>query len=136
MVPGTGYGPRFHLVPMVDVVGTVGLLAKGASPGDAVPSTVGVEEGKSTVGSACDPLAGKCRNPFELDPKPHSELRRRKRDLTSARHQPTPAGKSSAPAILVVVPKDDGIVDAFWFFFYSFNLGQKSLQYPLWKPRR
>jgi Vacuolar protein sorting-associated protein 62 len=33
------------------------------------------------------------------------------------------AGRSEAPAVLVVVDKGDGIVDAFWFFFYSFNLG-------------
>lgn len=32
-------------------------------------------------------------------------------------------GRSDAPAILIVVPKDDGVVDAFWFFFYSYNLG-------------
>jgi hypothetical protein len=32
-------------------------------------------------------------------------------------------GRSDAPAILVVVNKGHGIVDAFWFFFYSFNLG-------------
>ncbi|KAF2000521.1 vacuolar sorting-associated protein-like protein [Amniculicola lignicola CBS 123094] len=32
-------------------------------------------------------------------------------------------GRSDAPAVLVVVPKDDGVVDAFWFFFYSYNLG-------------
>lgn len=33
------------------------------------------------------------------------------------------AGRSKAPAVLVVVDKGDGIVDAFWFFFYSYNLG-------------
>lgn len=32
-------------------------------------------------------------------------------------------GRSDAPAVLVVVPKGDGVVDAFWFFFYSYNLG-------------
>jgi Vacuolar protein sorting-associated protein 62 len=32
-------------------------------------------------------------------------------------------GRSDAPAVLVVVNKGHGIVDAFWFFFYSFNLG-------------
>lgn len=32
-------------------------------------------------------------------------------------------GRSDAPAILVVVPKPNGVVDAFWFFFYCFNLG-------------
>lgn len=35
----------------------------------------------------------------------------------------THGGRSHAPAVLVVVNKGDGIVDAFWFFFYSFNLG-------------
>ncbi|KAL8798748.1 MAG: hypothetical protein Q9223_007772 [Gallowayella weberi] len=32
-------------------------------------------------------------------------------------------GRSDAPAVLVVVDKGQGIVDAFWFFFYSYNLG-------------
>lgn len=32
-------------------------------------------------------------------------------------------GRSDAPAVLVVVDKGHGIVDAFWFFFYSYNLG-------------
>ena len=32
-------------------------------------------------------------------------------------------GYSDAPAILIVVEKGDGVVDAFWFFFYSFNKG-------------
>lgn len=29
----------------------------------------------------------------------------------------------NAPAVLIVVNKGHGIVDAFWFFFYAFNLG-------------
>lgn len=37
----------------------------------------------------------------------------------------TPRGRSSAPAVLVVIPKGNGIVDAFWFYFYSYNLGNK-----------
>lgn len=32
-------------------------------------------------------------------------------------------GRSDAPAILLVIDKGNGIVDAFWFYFYSFNLG-------------
>ena len=36
-------------------------------------------------------------------------------------------GHSDAPAILIVVEKDDGVVDAFWFFFYSFNKGNTVL---------
>jgi len=43
----------------------------------------------------------------------------------SEKFHPDQAGRSSAPAFLIVVPKKDGIVDAFWFFFYSFNQGRK-----------
>ncbi|KAF9765582.1 hypothetical protein IL306_002124 [Fusarium sp. DS 682] len=39
-------------------------------------------------------------------------------------HKPDANGYSTAPAVLVVVDKGSGIIDAFWFFFYSYNLGQ------------
>lgn len=32
-------------------------------------------------------------------------------------------GRSQAPAVLLVTDKGNGVVDAFWFYFYSFNLG-------------
>ena len=35
----------------------------------------------------------------------------------------THGGRSDAPAVLVTVDKGHGIVDAFWFYFYSYNLG-------------
>ncbi|KAK0721054.1 hypothetical protein B0H67DRAFT_484031 [Lasiosphaeris hirsuta] len=41
--------------------------------------------------------------------------------------KPDPSGHSKAPAVLVLVDKGAGIVDAFWFFFYSYNLGQTVL---------
>ena len=50
-----------------------------------------------------------------------SELRRRA--VASPQAQKIQGGRSDAPAVLVVVDKGHGIVDAFWFFFYSFNLG-------------
>ncbi|KAL4927413.1 uncharacterized protein BDV17DRAFT_266907 [Aspergillus undulatus] len=34
-------------------------------------------------------------------------------------------GRSEAPAILLTIHKGNGIVDAFWFYFYSFNLGNE-----------
>lgn len=37
------------------------------------------------------------------------------------------AGRSDAPAVLIIVNKGAGKVDAFWFFFYSYNLGNKVL---------
>ena len=40
----------------------------------------------------------------------------------AAKHK-VQGGRSDAPAVLVVVNKGNGVVDAFWFFFYSFNLG-------------
>lgn len=42
-------------------------------------------------------------------------------------HEPDAAGYSEAPAVLIMVDKGSGILDAFWFFFYSFNLGQTVL---------
>lgn len=42
-------------------------------------------------------------------------------------HKPDKNGYSNAPAVLIVVDKGSGIVDAFWFFFYSYNLGQTVL---------
>lgn len=48
-----------------------------------------------------------------------SELRR----SLKKRGKKVVGGRSDAPAVLVVVPKENGVVDAFWFFFYSYNLG-------------
>ncbi len=39
-------------------------------------------------------------------------------------YKPTAEGYSKAPATLIIVDKGSGIVDAFWMFFYSYNLGQ------------
>jgi hypothetical protein len=38
-------------------------------------------------------------------------------------HDDGAGGRSDAPAILVVMDKGNGITDAYWFYFYSFNLG-------------
>lgn len=79
-------------------------------------------------GGWCDPLHGTCFDPFHPPPGPKPDLRRRhERDFTVFKDRPKDLGKSKAPAILIVADKGDGIVDAFWFFFYSFNLGQKVL---------
>lgn len=50
-----------------------------------------------------------------------SELRFHRRRQISGKK--VVGGRSDAPVVLVVVPKGDGVVDAFWFFFYSYNLG-------------
>ncbi|KAI9812589.1 MAG: Vacuolar protein sorting-associated protein 62 [Pycnora praestabilis] len=47
----------------------------------------------------------------------------RKRALDKSLGKRTRGGRSDAPAVLVVVDKGNGVVDAFWFYFYSFNLG-------------
>lgn len=43
----------------------------------------------------------------------------------SHKKDPRKGGRSKAPAVLVVIDKGDGIVDAFWFYFYSYNLGNE-----------
>jgi hypothetical protein len=52
---------------------------------------------------------------------PKSDLRKTKRNVGPA--LPKPGGYSPAPAVLVIVDKGNGIIDAFWFYFYSYNLG-------------
>jgi hypothetical protein len=56
----------------------------------------------------------------EHDDMWESELNRQK---LSMRGKKVVGGRSDAPAVLIVVPKDNGVIDAFWFFFYSYNLG-------------
>lgn len=69
------------------------------------------------------------------DPRLRSSQRRlrsRSRESREPRlerrgHKPDANGYSRAPAVLVIVDKGSGIIDAFWFFFYSYNLGQTVL---------
>jgi hypothetical protein len=49
-------------------------------------------------------------------------VRKQRRAIQSYKNLHFP-GRSSAPAILLVVEKGEGVVDAFWFYFYSYNLG-------------
>lgn len=41
--------------------------------------------------------------------------------------KPDASGRSQSPAVLIVADKGNGTVDAFWFFFYAYNLGQTVL---------
>lgn len=73
---------------------------------------------------------GKPAGPANLQPEDvlpdddpiREELRKRYGGLP-LRRESTTGGRSDAPAILLVMDKGNGIVDAFWFYFYSFNLG-------------
>lgn len=53
--------------------------------------------------------------------------RRHENPLRARHNKPDESGYSKAPAVLILVDKGSGIVDAFWFFFYSYNLGQTVL---------
>jgi Vacuolar protein sorting-associated protein 62 len=55
------------------------------------------------------------------DDETHTDLKREAKSKSA--QQTMRGGRSDAPAVLIVVNKGQGIVDAFWFFFYSFNLG-------------
>lgn len=70
----------------------------------------------STVG-----LEGEALAPESQASKSASGLRSRQVRSSKA----ISGGKSSAPATLIVVDKGNGIIDAFWFYFYSYNLGNK-----------
>jgi hypothetical protein len=62
--------------------------------------------------------------PIAVDQSSHRSPRLdlRKKTTRSPRLS-SPGGYSPAPVILVMVDKGNGIVDAFWFYFYSYNLG-------------
>ncbi|PKS07548.1 hypothetical protein jhhlp_006152 [Lomentospora prolificans] len=71
-------------------------------------------------------------DPRRISTDRNPELRRGpRRRRTSApkprHHKPDESGYSKAPAVLILVDKGSGILDAFWFFFYSYNLGQTVL---------
>ena len=64
------------------------------------------------------------------DPRPKTHRQRRRSEpprIARRGHKPDADGYSKAPAVLVIVDKGSGVVDAFWFFFYSYNLGQTVL---------
>ncbi|KAI1756341.1 vacuolar sorting-associated protein [Xylaria castorea] len=56
-------------------------------------------------------------------------LSRKQRQIAARymRNKPNEEGFSRAPATLILVDKGSGVVDAFWFFFYAYNLGQTVL---------
>jgi hypothetical protein len=71
------------------------------------------------------PLSQDFTPTFKIQPqRPHPRPRpRRHKNKKRLPALPAPGGYSPAPAILVVVDKGHGIIDAFWFYFYSYNLG-------------
>lgn len=51
----------------------------------------------------------------------HQELKRGAEE--TSKDYRVRGGRSDAPAVLIAINKGHGVVDAFWFFFYSYNLG-------------
>ena len=60
---------------------------------------------------------------IQYTPNQHSSHPRQQHPIYGMKPDELRGGRSDAPAVLVVVDKGHGIVDAFWFFFYSYNLG-------------
>ncbi|KAL7772737.1 hypothetical protein CFE70_002699 [Pyrenophora teres f. teres 0-1] len=90
---------------------------------------VGLGDTKDRGGIRPDPTASGLPVPTKTpqgeelvddDSEWRSELRFSRRKYTGKK---VVGGRSDAPVPLVVVDKGDGVVDAFWFFFYSYNLG-------------
>ncbi|KAL8708390.1 MAG: hypothetical protein Q9220_006680, partial [cf. Caloplaca sp. 1 TL-2023] len=63
-------------------------------------------------------------DPEDTDQSPHLDRDNAQQILGKIQAgQQIKGGRSDAPAVLIVANKGNGIVDAFWFFFYSYNLG-------------
>ena len=54
---------------------------------------------------------------------PNTSARGDIKSLRANQRENDQPGRSDAPAVLIVINKGNGIVDAFWFYFYSYNLG-------------
>jgi len=65
------------------------------------------------------------KSTFRTQPTRYTPFRKRRsnQSIGGLPVLPKPGGYSPAPAVLVLVDKGDGILDAFWFYFYSYNLG-------------
>ena len=70
-----------------------------------------------------DWLGGEKNIPDDYDEDEWELVKRRVRSSAAQNPPETSGGRSDAPAILITVNKGHGIVDAFWFYFYSYNLG-------------
>ncbi|KAI2623760.1 hypothetical protein GGS21DRAFT_541340 [Xylaria nigripes] len=67
-------------------------------------------------------------SPVQLSSKRRGLSRMQRRiALRSMQNKPNEKGYSRAPATLILVDKGSDVVDAFWFFFYAYNLGQTVL---------
>ena len=124
---GTDVNDSTDLVPSSDgrCGGNTGFTCSGSSFGQCCSIYGWCGSREDFCGIACNAVAGECTDPNGPPREPHLDLRRREWGWTGFESKPVTGGKSSAPAFLVTVPKEDGILDAFWFFFYSFNQGQR-----------
>lgn len=78
-----------------------------------------VETSDADMDQWFDPSVSKKSAPQpEIYKSHHRSLMKR-----SAYSKPDPSGRSPAPAVLILVDKGNDIIDAFWFYFYSYNLG-------------
>ncbi|KAF7908434.1 uncharacterized protein EAF01_004189 [Botrytis porri] len=90
------------------------------------------EDGQEAWDDASDEERMMIVAPFEPTFRAQPQItRQRKRNLKKrgdSSGKPDQSGYSPAPATLIIVDKGHGIVDAFWFYFYSYNLGTTVLK--------
>ena len=110
-----GVGHNIYLQSIDDVEGNPDWLSGRRNIPNGLQTNINVESvSQSTRATARPPHWDLRRRQIESPPNPNAQ------NLDAF-------GRSNAPAYLVVVPKEDGVVDAFWFFFYSFNKAPKVL---------
>lgn len=107
----------------------------GVSPSVDVSELTMTEEETKDWSDALTGSKNSASDTFTSTHEPQSPLQKRAskargnpRNHKRTPYLPRPGGYSPAPAFLVMVDKGNGIIDAFWFYFYSYNLGTTVLK--------
>lgn len=78
------------------------------------------------VGNDTSPTEDNPRLPYDPNFRfPAQDDRSAQVQSSEKLRQLSPGGRSNAPVVMLVVDKGNDVVDAFWFYFYSYNLGNQ-----------
>jgi hypothetical protein len=112
------------------LTGEYGIPVAPDGDGDDVPEDVMAEESEQTHEHSFKDWESWYKvGPSASSPKANPPPARSERQLRRMSNDSSPGGRSAAPVVLIVVEKAEGVIDAFWFYFYSYNLGNSVFRF-------